>query len=351
MRTRDLRVDSIRPLVPPAILLEELPLSEAGSQAIGHTREEVARILWGDDDRMIVVVGPCSIHDPVAALEYAQRLRKVARETADALLVVMRVFLEKPRTALGWTGLLKDPDLDGSGDAARGLELGRRLLLEINALGLPCAAELLDPLAAPFQSDLLAWAAIGARTAESQIHREQASGLDLPVGIKNPTDGRLAVAHNAIRAARAPQVALALGDDGRLARVRTPGNPDAHVVLRGSERAANCDRASLDSAARALADLGLARALLVDCSHDNSRRDPARQPEILAGLVRERSAGRRALLGFMLESSLVAGRQDRIRGRPLAHGRSITDACLGWDDTERALFDAAGAIRTMGRER
>ncbi len=339
------------PLPAPAELRAALPADTRVRATVESARAAIRDCLHGRDGRLLAIVGPCSIHDPVAALEYAQRLRKVARETADALLVVMRVFLEKPRTALGWTGLLKDPDLDGSGDAARGLELGRRLLLEINALGLPCAAELLDPLAAPFQSDLLAWAAIGARTAESQIHREQASGLDLPVGIKNPTDGRLAVAHNAIRAARAPQVALALGDDGRLARVRTPGNPDAHVVLRGSERAANCDRASLDSAARALADLGLARALLVDCSHDNSRRDPARQPEILAGLVRERSAGRRALLGFMLESSLVAGRQDRIRGRPLAHGRSITDACLGWDDTERALFDAAGAIRTMGRER
>jgi 3-deoxy-7-phosphoheptulonate synthase len=336
------------PLPTPAALRALLPASAAAQASVAAARQQVRDCLHGRDGRLLAIVGPCSIHDPAAALEFAERLHKVAIESADALLVVMRVYLEKPRTALGWTGLLKDPDLDGSGDAARGLELGRRLLLRINEIGLPCAAELVDPLAVPFQSDLLAWAAVGARTAESQVHRELASGLALPVGIKNPIDGRMAVAHNAIRTARAPQLALVLDDAGRLARVRTPGNPDAHLVLRGSERAPNCDAASLDAAERASADLELARPLLVDCSHDNSRRDPARQPAILEALVRQFVGGRRALVGFMLESFLFAGRQDRAPGRALAHGVSITDACLGWDDTERALFDAARAIRTMG---
>jgi 3-deoxy-7-phosphoheptulonate synthase len=348
MRTES---DPAAPLPTPSALRALLPASAAAQATIAAARAQVRDCLHGRDPRLLAIVGPCSVHDPAAALEFAERLHKVARETADALLVVMRVFLEKPRTALGWTGLLKDPDLDGSGDAARGLEIGRRLLLEINALGLPCAAELLDPLATPFQSDLLAWAAVGARTAESQVHRELASGLPLPVGIKNPIDGRIAAALNAVRTARAPQLALALDDGGRLARVRTPGNPDAHLVLRGSERAPNCDPASLDAAERASADLGLARPLLVDCSHDNSRRDPARQPENLEALVREFVGGRRALLGCMLESFLVGGRQQRAPGRALAHGVSITDACLGWDDTERALFDAARAIRRMGPAR
>ncbi len=339
------------PLPTPDALRSRLPASPAALATTSAAREQIRACLHGHDARrLLAIVGPCSIHDPEAALEFALRLRKVARETEDVLLVAMRVYLEKPRTALGWTGLLKDPDLDGSGDAARGLETGRRLLLAISELGVPCAAELVDPLAAPFQSDLLAWAAIGARTAESQTHRELASALELPVGFKNPPDGRLAVARNAVVAARAPQLALALDADGRLARVRTRGNPDAHVVLRGSEQAPNCDAAALDAAALACAGLELARPLLVDCSHDNSRRDPRRQPEILNTLVREFASGRETLLGFMLESFLHTGRQDRAPGRALAHGVSITDACLGWDNTERALFDAARAIRRIAPE-
>jgi len=333
----------------PRELRARLPVSRSAYGTVHAARAAIRACLHGRDARRLVaIVGPCSIHDPGAAREFALRLAKVARETADALVVVMRVYLEKPRSALGWTGLLKDPDLDGSGDAARGLEIGRRLLLETNELGLPCAAELVDPLAAPFQSDLLAWAAIGARTAESQVHRELASGLALPVGFKNPTDGRVAVARNAILAARVPQLALAIDDDARLARLRTQGNPDAHLVLRGAEHAPNWDCASLDAAAAHAADLGLARPLLVDCSHDNSRRDPARQPEVLRALLDELARGRTALVGFMLESFLHTGRQDAAPGRALAHGLSITDPCLGWDDTERALFDAARAIRTMG---
>jgi 3-deoxy-7-phosphoheptulonate synthase len=258
----------------------------------------------------------------------------------------MRTYVEKPRTRHGWPGLAKDPALDGSGDVALGLSLSRRLLGQIGDLGVACAAELLDPLLAPYLVDLLAWAAIGARTSESPTHRELASALGLPVGFKNGTDGRVEVAANGLAVARRPQVRIVLGEDGTARAARTPGNPDVHLVLRGGECGPNYDEASVADAAARVAAHGLARPVLVDCSHDNSGKDPARQPAVLRALLAQVAAGSRAILGFMLEGHLRAGRQDARPG-PLAYGVSITDACLGWEETERLLFSVAGALRTL----
>ena len=263
----------------------------------------------------------------------------------------MRTYAEKPRTSLGWTGLAKDPALDGSGDLGAGLELSRRLLAEIGDLGVACAAELLDPLVAPYLVDLLAWAAIGARTAESPPHRELASGLPLPVGFKNATDGRVDVAVHAIATARRPQVRIAHAADGAPCVARTRGNPDAHLVLRGGARGPNYTEACVADAVARVAPLGLARPVLVDCSHDNSGKDPTRQPGVLRDVVSQVAGGSRAILGFMLESHLRPGRQDLCAGAPLAYGVSITDACLGWDETERLLFSTAGALRRLRRNR
>ena len=287
---------------------------------------------------------PCSIHDEDAALDYARRLRRLAERTRDALLVVMRTYFEKPRTTVGWKGLINDPNLDGSCDAALGLSLARRILLRVNELGMPCAAELLDPVTPQYLGDLVAWAAIGARTAESQTHREMASGLSMPVGLKNGTDGSLETAGNALVAAGAAQSFLGVDEDGAASVVATRGNPDRHLVLRGGASGPNYHPDHVERAAVLAAGQGIARGVMVDCSHDNSGQDPTRQREGLESTL-EQAGPDAPILGFMLEGHLEAGRQDWAPGARLAYGVSLTDGCLGWDETERLLLRAADAVR------
>src|SRR6266581_719893 len=289
MKTRDLHVESIRPLLPPAILLEELPLSEKGSLVVGRTRKEVTRVLRGEDDRLLVIVGPCSIHDPVAGLDYARRLKKLADELRRDLRLVMRVYFEKPRTTVGWKGLINDPHLDGSFAINEGLRLARRLLLDLVELGLPSGCEFLDPITPQFTSDLVSWGAIGARTTESQVHRELASGLSMPVGFKNGTDGGVQIAIDAVRAAIHPHQFLGVTEQGLCAIVATRGNPDCHVILRGGASGPNYDAVSVQKTAAALVDAGLPPRLMVDTSHGNSDKDYRRQPvaaPVLAELAR-----------------------------------------------------------------
>jgi len=321
----------------PAELAARLPPSPRAADAVLRGRRALRDALHGRDRRFVAIVGPCSLHDPRSALEYAERLAKLAAELADGLIVVMRTYFEKPRSALGWKGLISDPHLDGSGDLALGLARARELLLAVNALGLPCATELLDPIVRHYLGDLLAWAAIGARTSESQIHREMASGLPLPVGIKNPTSGEIGPAADAVLAARSAHCHLGVAADGGFARIETRGNPDAHLVLRGGARGPNHAPCEVARAAERLAPLGLARPILVDCSHANSGKDPRAQPAVFRSVVEQFAARESPILGAMLESHLSGGRQDVRPGAPLAYGISITDACLGWDDTARLL--------------
>ncbi|WP_371921698.1 3-deoxy-7-phosphoheptulonate synthase [Pseudomonas sp. 57B-090624] len=306
-------------------------------------RDAVRAVLDGDDPRLLVVVGPCSIHDPESALDYARRLAALAPEVSDKLLLVMRAYVEKPRTTVGWKGLVYDPHLDGSGDMAAGLALSRRLMLQMIELGLPVATELLQPLAAGYFDDLLGWAAIGARTSESQVHRELVSGLDLPVGFKNGTDGSLGIATDAMRSAAHAHQHFGIDDQGRPALVQTAGNADTHLVLRGGHQGPNHDAASVAAARAGLEKLGIAPRILVDCSHANSGKDPLRQPAVLAEVIDQRLAGQDALRGVMIESHLFDGAQSL--SCDLRYGVSITDGCLGWDGTERILREVAVRLR------
>jgi 3-deoxy-7-phosphoheptulonate synthase len=292
-----------------------------------------------------MVVGPCSIHDPDAAVEYARRLARIAEATSDVLLIVMRTYFEKPRTTVGWKGLINDPHLDGSCDVAAGLDLARRLLLEINELGLPCATEVLDPIAPRYLADLVSWAAIGARTSESQTHRETASGLPMPVGFKNGTDGSLERALNAMIAARHPHRFIGVGDDGATSLVRTSGNPDRHVILRGGASGPNYSAEHVSRAAALVAAEGIARPIMVDCSHDNSGKDYEAQAAVCGAVLSQFLHGQEAILGMQIESHLHPGRQAWAENRPLAYGVSITDACIGWETTERLLVETARAVR------
>jgi 3-deoxy-7-phosphoheptulonate synthase len=329
------------PLASPAALRAAVPPTERAASTVKHARDAIRDALRGRDARLVVVVGPCSIHDPRAALEYARRLAARARELEGSLIVVMRTYLEKSRSGAGWKGLVSDPHLDGSGDIGAGLERARRLLCEINDLGLPCALELVDPLAARYLADLVSWAAVGARSVQSQPHRELASGAPLPVGFKNAPCGDLASACQAIACARQPQHFLGVDELGRAAALRSPGNPDAHLVLRGGASGPNYAASHLDEAALRLRELGLVRPILVDCSHDNSGKDPRRQAAVCRALLDELRTGRREILGFMLESSLRAGRQALVPGERLEYGVSITDGCMGWEETETLLREAA----------
>jgi 3-deoxy-7-phosphoheptulonate synthase len=344
-RTRDLRIESFRPLIPPAILLEELPLSEAGSATVSEGRAAIAAILNGADDRLLVVVGPCSIHDPAAGLDYGRRLETVADRLRDDLCVVMRVYFEKPRTTVGWKGLINDPRLDGSFAINAGLRLARRLLLDLAELGLPAGCEFLDPISPQFTSDLVSWGAIGARTTESQVHRELASGLSMPVGFKNGTDGDVQIAIDAARAAAHPHSFLGVTEQGLCAIVGTRGNPDCHVILRGGQRGPNYDAASVQHAAEALRRAGLPVRLMIDVSHGNSGKDHRRQPVAAAEVAKQVALGEGAIIGLMMESFLVEGRQDLVAGRALTYGQSITDACLGWEHTVPVLEGLAEAVR------
>jgi len=343
--TDDLRIEQIRPLIPPAILMENLPLSEQASTTVAESREAVARILRQQDDRLVVVVGPCSIHDVAAAREYARGLRALAAELADALFVVMRVYFEKPRTTVGWKGLINDPHLDGTFKVNEGLGLARSLLLDLAEMGLPAGCEFLDTITPQYIADLVSWGAIGARTTESQVHRELASGLSVPVGFKNGTDGNVQIAIDAIQAASHPHQFLSVTKQGLSAIVATRGNPDCHLILRGGSGQPNYEAASVARAVEALEKAKLPPRLMVDCSHGNSRKDPARQPAVAHDLAEQVRRDGRALAGVMIESHLVGGRQDPVAGKPLTYGQSITDACLSWGDTVPVLRDLADAVR------
>lgn len=346
VQIEDRNVTEITRLVPPRTVKERMPLPAKVAETVAAARAAIRDVLHGRDRRrLVVVVGPCSIHDRGAALEYAGRLADVAARLRNELVVVMRTYFEKPRTTVGWKGLINDPHLDGSCDVETGLQLAREILLEAGRLGVPCASELLDPITPQYVADLIAWSAIGARTTESQTHREMASGLSMPVGFKNGTDGGLQVAIDAMTSARHPHSFLGIDADGRTCVVRTRGNPDRHVVLRGGTDGPNHGREAVARAAALVGVEGIARGVMVDCSHGNSRKDPLRQIDVLREVLAQVRGGQRALLGVMLESHLVEGRQDWLPGRPLKHGVSITDACLGWDDTATLLVEAAQAVR------
>ncbi|MGH2923258.1 MAG: 3-deoxy-7-phosphoheptulonate synthase [Solirubrobacterales bacterium] len=343
-RVRDRRIERAVELVSPAQIVEELPLGDEREEAVLRHRSEVASILNREDDRLLVIVGPCSVHDVDAALDYAGRLSARAQELGEDLCVTMRVYFEKPRTTVGWKGLINDPHLDGSRDVNTGLHMARSLLLEVLDLGLPIGCEFLDPITPQYISDVVAWGAIGARTTESQIHRQLASGLSMPVGFKNGTAGSIKLAVDAVRAAAEPHAFAGVDASGTPAIFYTEGNPDCHVILRGGRQHPNFDAEGVGGALELLRGAGLAERLLVDASHDNSGKDHRRQPKVAAEIGAQVAAGNRAIAGVMLESFLVGGRQDHEPGADLVYGQSITDACMDWDTTVLALDRLAAAV-------
>jgi 3-deoxy-7-phosphoheptulonate synthase len=341
--TDDVRIRELKELAPPAHLLREFPVREPVAELVYQSRQAIHRILHGMDDRLLVVVGPCSIHDPVAALEYADRLAEQRRRLADRLEIVMRVYFEKPRTTVGWKGLINDPDLDGSFHINKGLRVARELLVEISERGLPAGTEFLDMITPQYIADLIAWGAIGARTTESQVHRELASGLSSPVGFKNGTDGNVRIALDAIKAASQPHHFLSVTKGGHSAIVSTNGNEDCHMILRGG-KAPNYDRASVEAACREAGAVALACRLMIDASHGNSQKKPENQLLVVRDVAEQLADGESRIFGVMVESHLVGGRQDLVVGRPLTYGQSLTDACLGWEPTLEALETLAGAV-------
>ncbi len=346
LRTRDLRIESIRPLVPPAILLEELPLAAEGAAMVSRAREEVSRILRGENDRLVVIVGPCSIHDCDAAREYAGRLKRLADAFVADLCIVMRVYFEKPRTTVGWKGLINDPRLDGSFAVNEGLRLARRLLLDLVALGLPVGCEFLDPILPQFFADVVTWGAIGARTTESQVHRELASGLSMPVGFKNGTGGGVQMAIDALHAAAYPHRFLGVTEQGLAGIVATDGNPDCHVILRGGRSGINYDAESVQKTLASIGDAGLRPRVMIDTSHGNSEKDYRRQPIAARTVAAQIAGGETGIIGMMLESFLVDGRQDLVDRSHLVYGQSVTDACMGWEMTVPVLEALAAAVRS-----
>jgi 3-deoxy-7-phosphoheptulonate synthase len=346
-KIQDLHVLATQPLVAPMTLKEELPVDDQLAETVVNARETVRRILNGRDNRLLCVVGPCSIHDPEAALDYAGRLLELSRRLKERLFIVMRVYFEKPRTTVGWKGLINDPHMDDSCDMQEGLRIARRLLLDINRLGLPAGTEMLDPITPQYIADLISWAAIGARTTESQTHREMASGLSMPVGFKNTTEGNLLIAVNAIESARRPHSFLGITQDGVTAIVRTSGNPDTHVVLRGG-KTPNFDEGSVEECVRLLLKAGLEPRVLVDCSHAQTAKDYTRQPAILKALVDQVVTGNRAIMGLMLESNIGAGNQPLTDRASLKYGISITDPCIDWATTERCLVEASEVLSASG---
>ncbi len=343
-RTDDTRIEQGDELLAPMQLMRELKAGDATLRTPFQARKDIHDVLRGADDRLVVVVGPCSIHDPKAALDYAQRLRAMKDELERDLVIVMRVYFEKPRTTVGWKGLINDPHLDESFDINEGLRLARKLLLDINALGLPCGTELLDLISPQYIADLVAWGAIGARTTESQSHRQLASGLSCPVGFKNGTDGNLRIAVDAIKAAAARHHFISITKSGHVAVFKTAGNEDCHVILRGGKQP-NFDANSVNAACGELAAAGLRQQVMIDCSHANSSKQFQRQIEVGADVAGQIARGDRRIMGVMIESHLNAGRQDLQPGKPLAYGQSITDACIGWDATEPLLRQLAEAVR------
>lgn len=343
--TDDARIAGYRPLIPPAILIEELPVSEQASNTVADARQAAAAIVRGEDDRLLVVAGPCSIHDPKAALEYADHLQGAMRELAPDLCLVMRVYFEKPRTTIGWKGLINDPHLDGTFDINNGLRAARRLLLELAQRGIPAGSEFLDTITPQFVADLIAWGAIGARTTESQIHRELASGSSMPIGFKNGTDGSVQIAVDAIGAARHPHHFLSVTKQSIAAIVSTKGNDTCHLILRGSNAGPNFDAAAVAQAAASLRAAGLRDRLMIDCSHGNSLKDHRRQPLVAREVCAQIAAGSASICGIMLESHLKEGKQNHSSATPLVYGQSITDACMSWDTTLPLLHEFAAAVR------
>jgi 3-deoxy-7-phosphoheptulonate synthase len=343
--TDDVRIKRLRPLIPPAILIEELPLSLAEAAFVSERRKAIGAVICGQDPRLLVVVGPCSIHDPAAALDYAGRLERVAKQYVDDLLIVMRTYFEKPRTTVGWKGLINDPDLDGSFSINRGLRIARGFLLELVRAGVATGTEFLDPISPQFIADLVCWGAIGARTSESQVHRELASGLSMPVGFKNGTGGDVGIALDAIRASRYPHQFLSVTKQGLAAIVETRGNEHTHLILRGGGGKPNYDAANVGQASAALRAAGVNEGLMVDCSHANSGKDPRKQPLVAQDLARQIEGGERAIMGVMIESFLVGGNQSVGPRAALTVGQSVTDACLGWDETLPVLETLALAAR------
>ncbi len=348
-RTDDEHIARIVPLPPPEHLIRFFPIQGGPEEAhVGQTRRRVKQILRRKTDRLLVVVGPCSIHDPVAAMEYAQRLAKERERLGRDLELVMRVYFEKPRTTVGWKGLINDPYLDGSFRINEGLRIARDLLVRINQLGVPAAVEFLDTISPQYLGDLVSWGAIGARTTESQVHRELASGISAPIGFKNGTDGDVRIAAAAILAAREHHHFLSIHKNGQVAVVETKGNPDCHLILRGG-KVPNYQRRDVEQAARVLVELGVEPRLMIDCSHGNCGKDPRKQVEVAADVAKQVAAGDGRIVGAMLESHLVEGRQELRAGKPLAYGQSITDPCLGWDATVKVLDGLAAAVRTRRR--
>jgi 3-deoxy-7-phosphoheptulonate synthase len=343
-RTDDLRIREIKELSPPSHLLRELACTPRAADTVSTGREAIHRVLHGMDDRLVLVIGPCSIHDPEAAREYAHRLAELRVRHAADLEIVMRVYFEKPRTTVGWKGLINDPDLNGSFQINRGLRLARELLLDIAGSGLPAGCEYLDMITPQYIADLVSWGAIGARTTESQVHRELASGLSCPVGFKNGTDGNVRIAVDAIKAAQQPHHFLSVTKGGHSAIVSTSGNEDCHVILRGG-KSTNYDAASVEAASQALAQGGLAPRLMIDASHANSQKNPANQIPVCEDIGRQIAAGDTRIFGVMVESHLVAGRQDLVPGQCLTYGQSITDGCIGWDETVQLIENLASAVR------
>jgi 3-deoxy-7-phosphoheptulonate synthase len=351
IRTVDTRIVDYEPLFSPTDLLDELPLSGEAAVGVERSRDEVRAVLDGFDDRLLVVAGPCSVHDPAAALDYAGRLAALRDRYHEDLLVVMRVYFEKPRTVTGWKGLINDPEMDGCHDVHRGLRVARQLLLQIVALGLPVGCEWLDLITPQYISDAVTWGAIGARTTESQVHRQLASGLSMPVGFKNGTDGDIQVAVDACRASAASHAFLGVTPVGTVALVKTAGNPDTHVVLRGGRSGPNYGASHVSKALDMVADVGLPRRLMVDTSHGNSWKDHRRQPLVAAALADQIAAGERGLTGVMMESFLCEGRQEPGCEATLTYGQSVTDACMDIDTTADVLAGLAAAVRTRRNRR
>ena len=343
-RTDDLRIREMKELVPPSHLIREYAVSEAASTTAANARVALHRILHGQDDRLMVVIGPCSIHDPKAAMEYARRLAPLREKLGADLEIVMRVYFEKPRTTVGWKGMINDPYMDNSFRINDGLRMARELLRDINELGLPAGTEFLDVISPQYIADLISWGAIGARTTESQVHRELASGLSCPVGFKNGTDGNVKIAVEAIKAASQPHHFLSVTKGGHSAIVSTNGNEDCHIILRGG-KAPNYDAASVDEACKAIAAQGLAARLMIDASHANSSKKPENQIPVCADIAAQVAGGDARIVGVMVESHLVAGRQDLVPGKELTYGQSITDGCIDWDSSLQVLEGLAAAVR------
>jgi len=345
----DIRIRAVEPLFTANELKKALPVPAEVAQTVADSRAQIAEIIQGKQKRFLAIVGPCSIHDPKQGLIYAGRLAELRRKVEDVMLIVMRVYFEKPRTTVGWKGLITDPHLDGSDDIAAGLKLARSVLLEIGKLGLPAATEFLDPIVPQYIADLVSWAAIGARTTESQTHREMSSGLSMPVGFKNGTDGDYQTALDAMVSSRSPHSFLGVSSEGAVSIIRTTGHPSGHIVLRGGRKKANCDATTMSEVLAKMEKMGLTPSLLVDCSHANSNKQPLAQPQVWESMVRFHLEQEPRVVGAMLESNLETGRQDLIPGQPLKPGLSITDSCLGWAETEKLIMESAVQLRSKGK--